>query len=251
MDFVIIGEDALLEDSNININNSAVVFKNNRLSYVGQDCWKIPPALVQMYGTKVKSLDLSFNCLTTLQGVEKFSNLEELVLDNNSLSDNIFVPQLPNLQILSLNKNNISNLDLLLNKIAQNLPSLQFLSLLGNASCPNELSDPDKDEEDYQRYRFYVLHHLPGLKFLDSRHVSVEELKEAQHRGRFMKIARPEHSALSHGDDRHDNSPPSNYTPLPTSSRGIGDHQGAYGKCRYRYSGKHSEGNRFIQNSDL
>jgi hypothetical protein len=41
-----------------------------------------------------------------------------------------------------------------------------------------------------------VLHHLPGLKFLDSRHVSVEELKEAQHRGRFMKIARPEHSAV-------------------------------------------------------
>jgi Leucine-rich repeat (LRR) protein len=62
-----------------------------------------------MYGTKVKSLDLSFNCLTTLQGVEKFSNLEELVLDNNSLSDNIFVPQLPNLQILSLNKNNVSH----------------------------------------------------------------------------------------------------------------------------------------------
>jgi Leucine Rich Repeat. len=76
---------------------------------VGHDCWKIPPALAQMYGTKVKFLDLSFNCLTTLQGVEKFSNLEELVLDNNKLSDNIFVPQLPNLQILSLNKNNVSH----------------------------------------------------------------------------------------------------------------------------------------------
>jgi Leucine-rich repeat (LRR) protein len=62
-----------------------------------------------MYGTKVKSLDLSFNCLTTLSGVEKFSSLEELVLDNNRLSDNIFVPQLPNLQILSLNKNNVSH----------------------------------------------------------------------------------------------------------------------------------------------
>jgi len=76
---------------------------------VGQDCWKIPPALVQMYGTKVKFLDLSFNCLTTLRGVEKFPNLEELVLDNNKLSDNIFVPHLPNLQILSLNKNNVSH----------------------------------------------------------------------------------------------------------------------------------------------
>ena len=31
MDFVIVGEDALLEDRNIDVNNSAVVFKNNRV----------------------------------------------------------------------------------------------------------------------------------------------------------------------------------------------------------------------------
>lgn len=79
-----------------------------QLSYVGQDCWKIPPVLVQMYGTKVQFLDLSFNCLMTLQGVEMFPNLEELVLDNNKLSDSVLVPQLPNLHILSLNKNNVS-----------------------------------------------------------------------------------------------------------------------------------------------
>lgn len=251
MDFVVIDEEDLLEDDSIDVNNSAIVFYNNRLSYVGQDCWKIPPVLGQMYGTKARFLDLSFNCLTTLQGVEKFSNLEELVLDNNKLCDSILVPRLPNLKILSLNKNNIRNLDLLLTKIAQNLSSLHYLSLLGNAACPNQLSDADKDEEDYQRYRFYVLYHLPGLKFLDSRSVSSEEHEEAQCRGKFMKIVRPENSPVSHKGNMHDGSPPSNYTPLPTSSRGIGDHQGAYGKCRYRYSGKHSEGNRFIQNSDL
>jgi len=82
-----------------------------QLSYVGQDCWKIPPVLVQMYGTKVQFLDLSFNCLTTLQGVEKFSDLQELILDNNKLSDSVLVPQLPNLQILSLNKNNVSHVN--------------------------------------------------------------------------------------------------------------------------------------------
>lgn len=31
MDFVVVGEDALLEDTNINVHNSAVVFKNNRV----------------------------------------------------------------------------------------------------------------------------------------------------------------------------------------------------------------------------
>lgn len=87
---------------------SAVLYCCSQLSYVGQDCWKIPPVLGQMYGTKALFLDLSFNCLTTLQGVENFSNLEELVLDNNKLCDSILVPWLPNLQILSLNKNNVS-----------------------------------------------------------------------------------------------------------------------------------------------
>jgi hypothetical protein len=80
----------------------------SQLSYVGQDCWKIPPVLGQMYGARARFLDLSFNSLTTLQGVEKFSDLEELVLDNNRLCDSILVPRLPNLQILSLNKNNVS-----------------------------------------------------------------------------------------------------------------------------------------------
>ena len=44
-----------------------------------------------------------------------------------------------------------------------------------------------------------MLHHIPGLKFLDSRHVSPEEHQEAQHRGRFMKVARPENSAVCMG----------------------------------------------------
>lgn len=251
MDFEVIGDEDLSEEDFVFVNDSAVTFNNKRLSYVGQDCWKIPPVLAQMYGTKVQFLDLSFNCLTTLQGVEKFPNLEELVLDNNSLSDSVLVPELPNLHILSLNKNNISNLELLLAKIAHNLPTLHYLSLLGNVACPNQLSDIDKDEEDYQRYRFYVLHHLPRLKFLDSRRVTTEERKVAEHRGKFMKIIRPDTSPTSHHEDLYGSSPASTYTPLPTSTRGIDDHQGAYGKCRYRYSGKHSEGNRFIQNNDL
>ncbi|PSN34291.1 Leucine-rich repeat-containing protein, partial [Blattella germanica] len=229
MDFVHIGEEDLWtedKEDSIDVNRSAIVFNNKRLSYVGQDCWKIPQVLVQMYGSKVHFLDLSYNCLTTLQGVDKFLNLEELVLDNNNLTDAVQVPHLPNLQILSLNKNNISNLELLLNKVAHSLPSLHYLSLLGNVACPNQLSDLEKDEEDYQRYRYYVLHHLPRLKFLDSRPVTSTERKEAQQRGMYMKIVRPmsERDESEHHHNKH--SPPSNYTPLPSSRREIGDHQG-------------------------
>ena len=41
------------------------------------------------------------------------------------------------------------------------------------------------------------------------------------------------------------------YTPLPTDVAEGGDHKGTFGKCRYVYYGKHSEGNRFIVNNDL
>jgi Leucine-rich repeat (LRR) protein len=118
---------------------------------VGQDCWKIPPVLVQMYGTKVQFLDLSFNCLTTLQGVEMFPNLEELVLDNNKLSDSVLVPQLPNLHILSLNKNNVSHVNNVYIELIYNVPltydHFTLLSKMIICSLYNLGSFPGKGRE--------------------------------------------------------------------------------------------------------
>lgn len=238
-----------LEDEDyVKINSTAIAFGDGRLSFVGQECHRIPSVLAKLYGPRVLSLDLSYNCLTTLAGIEQFPVLEELILDNNQLPDSTTFPSLPKLHTLSLNKNCINNLDLLLTKVSHQLPSLRYLSLLGNKACPNQLSDRDKDEEDYQRYRYYVIHHLPNLQFLDSRKVNTGERQEAQRRGQFMRVMRP--SANPAGEE--DASSNQNvYTPLPNTRRDSADHQGAYGRCRYRYSGKHSEGNRFIQNNDL
>lgn len=61
-----------------------------------------------MYGPKVQSLDLSYNDLVTLRGLEGFPLLRELVLDNNQLTDTLVLPYLPYLHTLSLNKNNVS-----------------------------------------------------------------------------------------------------------------------------------------------
>ena len=47
----------------------------------------------------------------------------------------------------------ITDLYNLLDNLSENVPSLTYLSLLGNIACPNQLSSPDNDEEDYQRYR--------------------------------------------------------------------------------------------------
>ncbi|KAH9642053.1 hypothetical protein HF086_008740 [Spodoptera exigua] len=78
-----------------------------QLSYCGQECRRIPPALQKMYGNKVKCLDLSYNCIETLKGLEQFSRLEELILDNNKLGDAVSFPYLSNLKTLSLNNNEI------------------------------------------------------------------------------------------------------------------------------------------------
>ena len=44
----------------------------------------------------------------------------------------------------------------LLNQLKKSFPGLLYLSLLGNAACPNQLSSTEKDEEDYQRYRYTI-----------------------------------------------------------------------------------------------
>lgn len=99
------------------------------------------------------------------------------------------------------------------------MPSLRFLSLIGNKACPTQLIDFEKDENDYKRYRltnvllvminyitswsiidivfiyfyfrYFVLHYLPELRFLDSRPVTNEELDTALTKGEFTKIIRP------------------------------------------------------------
>ncbi|KAG8000153.1 Leucine-rich melanocyte differentiation-associated protein, partial [Nibea albiflora] len=83
----------------------------------------------------------------------------------------------------------------LLEHLADVTPSLEYLSLLGNEACPNQLVSPDKDEDDYQRYRYFVLHKLPQLKFLDTRKVTKKETMEAEARGAFMKVVKPKSEA--------------------------------------------------------
>ncbi|XP_068053514.1 leucine-rich melanocyte differentiation-associated protein isoform X6 [Anomalospiza imberbis] len=131
-----------------------VPFKScSAVSYISQDCEEIPEFLGRKYGHMAKRLDLSFNLLRSLEGLKTFSYLEELILDNNLLGNDLLLPRLPHLHTLTLNKNQISELESLLDHLAEVVPSLQYLSLLGNIACPNELVCKEKDEDDYQRYR--------------------------------------------------------------------------------------------------
>ncbi|XP_070398665.1 leucine-rich melanocyte differentiation-associated protein isoform X3 [Nothobranchius furzeri] len=123
-----------------------------QISYIGHDAVEIPLFLGDTYGQFAKRLDLSFNQLRSLAGLKMFTELEELVVDNNQLGNDLQLPRLPNLHTLTLNKNQLTDIEALLEHLADVTPSLQYLSLLGNEACPNQLVNPDKDEDDYQRY---------------------------------------------------------------------------------------------------
>ncbi|XP_034538426.1 leucine-rich melanocyte differentiation-associated protein isoform X1 [Notolabrus celidotus] len=249
-------------------NESLVALNGTQISYIGHDCMDIPDFLGDTYGHFARRLDLSFNQLRSLAGLKMFTELEELVVDNNLLGNDLRFPRLPNLHTLTLNKNQLTDIEALLEHLADVTPSLEYLSLLGNEACPNQLVSLDKDEDDYQRYRYFVLHKLPQLKFLDTRKVTRKEVMEAQARGEFMKVVKPKSEAQTAIRKKEKSLctaerrkyPPIEagiegqqlpYTPLPRGSRDARNHKGVFSKCRYVYYGKHSEGNRFIRNDQL
>ena len=237
-------------------NKLGVLQPNGHFSYIGQDVGSLSELPASVNGHLVKRLDLSFNLLTSLEGLERFDNLEELIVDSNQLGDDIKFPLLHRLHTLMLNKNNITILSSLLEQITEKFPQLTYLSLLGNEACPNQLSDPEKTERDYKRYRQTVIYHLPNLRFLDATPVKEAEYRQAQAYGKQFEAIRPQ--ILSPGISVDDPSPanvdqPTMYNPLPseTHPRHHNGQKATFSKCKYVYYGKHSEGNRFIRNNDL
>lgn len=214
--------------------------------------------MVGVVGNDCTSLDLSYNELTSITGVKDFTQLQELVLDNNKLRDLKTLPSIPTLTTLSLNNNKLTDIDRALERIRERCPKIVYVSLLGNPGCPDQLTNPAAtDEDDYERYRLYAVYVLPAsLRFLDSRPVTRQERIDAETRGKYSRTVKftPEKTdcnaepAIEEFDDIFFNI---QYTPLPRATRTPLEHKGAFGKCKYRYSGKNSEGNRFISNNDL
>lgn len=248
----------MAERSQQDFNRSALTVRRGRAWYTGQRAEKIPGGLVGVVGNDCTSLDLSYNELTSISSVKHFCRLQELILDNNKLRDLKTLPSIPSLTTLSLNNNKITDIDHTLRRIQECCPNVVYVSLLGNPGCPDQLTNPTStDDEDYNRYRLYAIYVLPStLRFLDSRPVTRHERNDAERRGKFSRTVKltPELSPkflpnpMEEFDDIFFNV---HYTPLPRSIRDPLDHKGAFGKCKYRYSGKNSEGNRFISNNDL
>jgi len=217
------------------------------LSLVGKDLASIPRDLHGRFGGSIQSLDFSFNQLTKLENLERFTELKSLVADNNDIEDVSQLPKLSNLETLWLNNNRISDIEQLLNVCESNFPKLNYLSILKNPACPNEFTGNDTD--DYQRHRLFVLYRLKNLKFLDSRQVTAKERQEAEKRGKFCKVVTANTTQLypqtSAADDEFDE------PEVTTTEENNNQSTSYFGYTRHVYTGKHSEGNRFIKNQDL
>ncbi|CAD5114540.1 unnamed protein product [Dimorphilus gyrociliatus] len=220
----------------------AIVPKNCIL-YVGKNSEKLPSKYLQKSLNIVK-LDISNNAFKDLSFLFAFTNLQELVADNNRLRIPLKIPRLDSLRTICLNKNNLDDLNAFLDEIADKLSGLTYLSLLGNPICPT--LQRESEDDDILRYRCYVLYKLPSLKFLDSSPVKITELQRSHTHGEFYRIARP---VIVQVKDSEEELLKSKLTPLPMLK--TSEKKTSFGKCKYMYKGKHSEGNRFIRNADL
>jgi len=147
--------------------------EDRRLTLAYQRLSIIPAELVSKFQHSVRELDLSSNLISDLMPLEGFNSLTTLILDSNSITSTTYFPHLPNLQTVTVNRNNVSNLVLFVDRLVASCPNLRYLSMLNNEACPN-LVNPEQYQA-YRRARRYVIHRLPHLKFLDSTPVTEEE----------------------------------------------------------------------------
>lgn len=76
---------------------------------------------------QMKYMDLSYNKISTLDGLEQYTSLETLILDCNRIGDDIEFPHCPSLTTLSLNKNQV--------QYCRRLFSNMLLSTVEISSC--------------------------------------------------------------------------------------------------------------------
>jgi Leucine-rich repeat (LRR) protein len=177
---------------------------NNQVLFADRNCEGLLSLVVDIDDViAVKHLDMSSNRLQSLDGLQHFVNLREVVLDKNDLTDPMLTSlhHLPQLHTLSLNKNLLCDLASLVSLLAEKTPRLTYLSLLGNRLCGYDLEpvtgshtrscSSDDDEERYLRYRIYTLHRLPGLQHLDHLTVTESERMEVRYRGESMRLVPP------------------------------------------------------------
>eukprot|EP01006_Ploeotia_vitrea_P034104 TRINITY_DN65703_c4_g14_i1.p1 TRINITY_DN65703_c4_g14~~TRINITY_DN65703_c4_g14_i1.p1 ORF type:complete len:256 (+),score=121.86 TRINITY_DN65703_c4_g14_i1:48-770(+) len=205
------------------------------------------------------TLDLTMNRVRNCEALRHMEKLRCLILDKNSIEDlaSINFPVMPTVDTLWLNDNELGDLNATMDVISTKFPNLTYLSMLKNPACPN-MYFSDGEAEAYQRYRYYVIHRLSKLTYLDSTPVTDEERAEAERRGKFLKVMKPDESQYNRNapeNEEHEQvvATVGGVGAGPAEAYNSNSQQPAafLARGRMRYDGSHSEGNRFISNDDL
>jgi len=223
---------------------------DGKLSAVGAGLKSINdlPSEISGQAPNLKACDFSFNDLTDLKGLDKFRNIETLILDNNGILSLENLPDLPRLTTLWCNKNDLMDIEVVLRAVSKNCPRLTYLSLLGNPCCANELNG--NAVQEYTRLRLYICYRLPTLKYLDAMPVTEQERTEARAQGPHSKVVKVSAAAAVE--------PPANAEAAQQQQSFFKDdpqregrHATYFSYQKQQYSGKSSEGNRFIKDDKL
>ena len=138
-------------------------------------------------------LDISFGHLSNLSMLAAFPNLDTIIADQNEITSLTHFPYMARLTTLSLNKNGVHDLVNFLHDAQTKLPSLVFLSLLGNPCCPSGLGRPSGPHDShYTVYCNVVAEYLPTLRFLDSHAISADAVYRAVNDAQLKKAKKDE-----------------------------------------------------------
>jgi hypothetical protein len=199
----------------------------------------------------ILKVDLTETGIKNLQNLQYFNKLQTLVLDKNNLIDIKTIPHLPNLNTLWINNNNITDLPEFMDTIVNNCPNLRYLSIMRNPCTGGLMDIKEPDLEAIRMYRLYILYRLPQLNILDFSDITESERKEAKLRGQYA-------AKRSNNNDNNNNNKTTSKmgniivtVPNKASSSTTTTKVKVSVDKTKKFESKHSEGNRFIVNSQL
>ena len=220
---------------------------------------ELPAEVALAYGPSTKLLNLKENRLKIVKEIKHFQKLETLILDKNELKGLSNFPVLATVKTLWFNNNCVENLTEFCADVVRCFPNLEYLSMLNNPCCPAFWDDSVSGTDAYRRYRLTLIFCLTSLRFLDATPVTLDERQSANKCGQFLgQTAKPlsKHHSLEQLKLLQERAEAEKAYELDKASRKNTRRKSSttmlgLGHADQRYDGSHSEGNRFITNSDL
>lgn len=148
-----------------------------RLSLAYQYHLQFPYQYIQKYGLQIKHLDLSHNLITDYRFLTDLPYLDTLIIDHNNINTHVKFPLCPQVLTLWVNHNRIGNIVTFIHTIRDSFPNLKYFSMWNNPAAPSFFNGGSSYQ--YKDYRYYVISYIPTLIALDDKSIDIEERKEA------------------------------------------------------------------------